>query len=687
MPTKITKNSFQAGMDKDTDPKQVVANKYEDGYNVSLSQDGREKKLSSFLGTTTLQTISAAPVTDRSLVHIMGMYEANAKIGASVATQVDTNVAVVFVYDANGTATFSVFVIPEDGSAQYEIYTEEVTLSDSDRFVDCVIHKEGGTSYAYFTDAEQTPKKLPLDIITSGKGDATPYYNDEIFLIRTGFRGGISALDITTDNNGDLLCGTYQFAIRLFSNDKNKYTKWSMISQPAVIGMGFSNSQNSYGGVGYVSNEDIDVSWTTKVDYSAAIYGYTHYQIAVIENINGGKDFSLTVKVLQPETLSGTSATYNYNTNKQAKELIHIDELTVDDAAVNNLKSLAIKNNRMLALNVNYHPLDYDHPSAVSITASTAIAKSFTNEKAVAYRNYDNATNFVGHYRDELYRFGIVYEDKYGNLSKPKMIDFSGLAGNASATSKDFRFPAKTDGVYGSLLDTNGDIQALGLQLDGIDNHPSWAIGFHIVRVPRKKKILFQTPLVPSILVQPARALGNYPSQKFFSGDTDSYSSDVLNVEATNPEGTFVPKNFYHVLPKSLIRFGDFYGSLDGDGTIYATNDGATTGGGNNYDLYLAAGSAPENVITQSFNETLVLQSTDGATNYKFEVYVSGVPRAIIAADLVTIVMFRRVIGTSPWGSAVSPSPYINYETTTSISIDLSTYDYKFDIQSQDEVT
>jgi len=685
MPTKIHKNSFQGGMDKDTDPAQVENFKYLDGYNLSLSQDGREKKLSAILGTTTLKKLNAAGIT-RGNVHIMGMYEATVSLDTA-----DTLMVLVFYYDGTD---FKIFATPEDTSyaadtltEKYEMYTKTAALTDADMFVDCVVHKEGGTSYAYFTDAEQSPKKLPLVITTGEKGDklngGTSYYDEEIEMLRTGFDGNISAVAVTENGGGDLLCGTYQFAVRLFNSSLNKYTKWSLLTQPVVVRMPYVQSvtagETSYGGVGYVSTSDIDLTISTITNYTTQSL-YDYFQIAVVENIDGAVGSTLTAKVLQPEAYAGTTETYNYTTNKRAKELIHIDELTVDDAAIKNLKSLAIKNNRMLSLNVNYHPLNYNNGNPTVGSGTIPIQKVFTNEASVPYRDSDNATNFVGHFRDELYRYAAVYEDKYGNYSKPYILNFDSAtvtANSAAAGSIDWRFPARTDGTYGTLLGTGGDAQALGLGIRGLVNHPTWAVAVHIVRVPRKKKIQFQTPLIPSVVVQPAKATGGYPAQRKNEAGTDL---DILNVEATNPDGAFVPKNFFHVVAKNMFRFGDLEGTTVNRGTVYATQSSVNkptrsfkvvnslTG----FDYEILFDASLTSIYTHTATDVMGLQIQQDGILGEYQDMVSG--------DDITVTLTRRARGTSDaFGSPVVYTSY-NYnstaETGDSLSLVLGTYDY-----------
>ena len=691
MPTKITKNSFQGGIDKDTDPKQVKNITYSDGYNVSLSQDGKEKKLSSFYGTTILSTlIASGTITANDNIHVMGMYEAKYLIDS-----VEENAAIVFTYNAkSGSELFSVFAVKEDGTV-YTQYSEAITLTDTARFVDCVVYKEGGKSYAYFTDYEKAIKKLPCVITSSGKGDSTPYTREEILLLRTGFRGGITGIDVQRESDhatwkGDLLNGTYQFALRLFNNTENKYTKWGLFTNPVTVGMGYSTTEQSYGGVGYVSDADIALTMTFQEDYTAL---YTHFQIAVIENINGGNGGNLTAKVLQPEALSDAvspyNATYSYATNKIAKELITVEEIVVDDAAIKAVKTLAIKNNRLLMGNVKYRPLDYDHGSGDPIIGDSTAATNtrLTDGKAVAYRDPDNATNKVGHFRGELYRYAVVYEDEFGNFSRPKVLDFSSTAA-AADSGIDCKFPERNDGTMGTLLEANGDIQALGLNIVGLDNHPTWAVAAHIVRAPRKKKVLFQTPLVPSILVQPAKAVGDYPDQRQSSNETETL--DPLNVEAANPEGSFVPKNFFHVLPKSLIRFGDFYGFTPNGGSVISTVYPADIDEASNTFLLKKVTSGTSYNMPTEVERTLYSASADN--DYSIQVYLSdSSQRDIISGDQVTVDFYSRTIGTSSWGTPEN----FNYTGTLTqgscvagaFSLDTTINDYKFEVQSTRLIT
>jgi hypothetical protein len=119
------------------------------------------------------------------------------------------------------------------------------------------------------------------------------------------------------------------------------------------------------------------------------------------------------------------------------------------------------------------------------------------------YTNPNNCVNSKGYFRDELYRFGIVFLDQYGNESAPEPFDFSAFGKN----TKDWRFSNRNDEC---LWNFDSSIKALGLNIAlQKSSLPSWAVAYTIVRMRRKKNILHQTINVPLIAVQPATELPN----------------------------------------------------------------------------------------------------------------------------------------------------------------------------------
>lgn len=690
MPTKLHKNTFEGGLNKDIDSKSIAQNQYTEAFSLSLTRDGKGASLTSIKGTTDIEPLlSNTEYNAISDVHILGAFEGRLRITTG-GIPAETKGIVIFTYN-NDTSSYSVAAYDIAGDTLYTLYAESIQLTDEDRFIDGVIFRENGVDYLYYTDYETVMKKIPLDF-----DSAFPIFNrEEILLQRTGFRGNTGFVSIGHGNGGDLLCGVYQFAYRLFNSTNDRYTKWSLLSNPIQIGMdGDPTDEQAYGGVGFVTNADIQIELELLQNYSSL---YDYYQLAVIENLDGSKEPTLTAKVLKPEAITQfnfvplpsnpATVTYNYRTNAVAEDLVTVDDLTIDDAAIKAVKSISIKNNRLLAGNIKYHELDYDNNDPVVGNTTSPIIQTLSG--VAAYSDYSNTPAYVGHWRDELYRYAISYFDEFGNYSRPKVLDFSSVTANRAAQGKDFRFPDRDNGQYGPLIDSSGNIQALGLRIQDINNHPSWAKGFIILRAPRKKKIQFQTPAVPSILVQPAKAVGDYPDQR---SNESGNKLDVLNADLANPEGSYVPKNFFHVLPKNLIREGDIVGTV-GLGSIYTILNDA------DYN------SIVEFWLTSDFltYDPIVISYSAGGleTNKDFQFTYSGVSQDNIQfyRDVTTkfvggenngvkVYVYREAVGTTTFtgfrtgGEIDILGDATTYDTDSdSYSVDTVNYNYLFDIR------
>jgi hypothetical protein len=684
MPTKIHQNTFQGGLNKDVDPKNLPNNQYVEAISISLTRDGKQTNPTPIKGTTSLETLLSGTGINDADMHILGSY----RVRGLVNGVNKDGIAAIVYSDKLNFEEYQIYFYDIAGDAKYLLYENTIDLTNADRYVDGVVYREDGVDYLYITDFQSPIKKIPCNTGATAPDNSTPIYTDiDVTLVRGGFQGEISSF--TVSSGGDLACGTYQFAYRLIHDGQNRYTKWTVITNPIPISQNVNGTDaittEAYGGVGYLSDAEIDITLTTDGDLSSS---YTHYQVAVIENLDGTEAPQLNVKILKPVTMFVTSTTYKYKTNKIAQGVVSIDELTIDDAAIEAVKTLAVKNNRLIAGNVKYHDLEYDSSGGDPAVGTTTIPikQTFTGDRAVAYRDPNNNAK-VGYFRDEVYRFGVVYEDKYGNFSKPKVLDFSGLAvGNNKATSGiDFKFPARNDGNFGPLLDaTNGDIVAIGLAIKNLTNHPTWARKVHIVRVPRKKNIIYQTPLVPSILVQPAKAEGLYPTTP---DDLSGGELEELNVEAANPDGSYAPKNFFHMLPKSLLRYGDFYGVIETRGGVYGTHN-ITSG------AYQWVPAAINETLTGLDGHTIYVSDNEAGPYYRAKdvdsnVYIrmrwtsdSTPPvgfKDIVAGDALTVRVKRRAIGTTPFSTTVET--LVSYASTTALSpLDLTQYDYLIEI-------
>ncbi len=131
--------------------------------------------------------------------------------------------------------------------------------------------------------------------------------------------------------------------------------------------------------------------------------------------------------------------------------------------------------------------------------------------------------------------------------SNERIKQLFGEKGNhAQADVKDFKFPSREIPEF-SLLDSKDDPTAIGLTITGIKNHPSWAKAFAIVRLPRKKNIIFQTPQINTIAVEGVLTPGD-----FFDSTTATNVVEEGWISDNNTQGYNMKED--HFAPKAHFR-------------------------------------------------------------------------------------------------------------------------------------
>ena len=117
-----------------------------------------------------------------------------------------------------------------------------------------------------------------------------------------------------------------------------------------------------------------------------------------------------------------------------------------------------------------------------------------------------------------------------------------------TVTGFDVRFPGRNSYITGNsftIFDNSGNIQSLGLRLEDIDNHPTWARGFVILRANRIKDIQFQTPLIPMNKVYGVGPIEEYPQQANEISGTGRRVVEYPSAQPMGPFETYVPRNYH----------------------------------------------------------------------------------------------------------------------------------------------
>lgn len=527
---KLTKNTFEQGLITDIDDARRQPTSYGDAHNVTLVGDGSFFGLKDFKGTLPVGHVSGG-ITDNlasNVRTVVGKYKIGDTEGVNCLTHFITS------NQAGDQGAFYITCYDLDNNVLYYLYRETglgTEYFDEHRIVDTRVYPENGLDYIYFSDGFSEMRQLRCEIPTGAADYFLSAY--DISLQRRGANGTLTLASITS--TGTLLSGTYQYAYRMVDPDTKRLTKWSALTVPFHVYQSEDTTPDPvFSAVGASTPFAINV---TVAPTQEELDNFTHYQLAVVENIYPVTTSVQPASLLPIQTIGGSSATYSHKSNEKIG-LVPIEDLTVDLAAIKTVKTLAVSRNRLFLGNVKYHQFDFDNGEPATggsiITDAASQADSFSNQEFSSTR--------IGHFRDETYRYGIVYRDNYGNKAQVKHLDLSSITDNQiTAGLKDLRYPGRDTSNSYTLFNTDGKLQSLGLRLSNLHNHPTWAVGFEIVRAKRIKRILFQTPVVPMASVTGIGAFDDYPSQS----TTSTASAHVAYPDA-QPQinlPVLVPKN------------------------------------------------------------------------------------------------------------------------------------------------
>lgn len=427
----------------------------------------------------------------------------------------------------------------------YSVYKQEGlpdSYASADRIIDAKSYPENGKDILYFTDNYNEPRQLRCEIPIPHSDNFLSDY--DLSLQKYGANGTINFNTSTAiAAGGTLLSGTYQFAYRLLNPTTKTYTKWSSLTNPVHVYNKISSTYAVYAsGYGLSTNRKIVFSINPSPEELSAIGAsdLTHFQVAVLENVNPTAT-SLEASLLSVDTISlvSNAINYEYKANYNIGK-ISIDEIVIDAAAIEKAKTLTISQNRLFVGNTQYLNLEYDNgvPQLDDASASNNEFITYSRENDQDLELEKDLSFRKGYFRGEVYRFAIVYFDKYGNKSQPYVLDMTDVSGNTISGATDLKFPER--GSSYPILNSSDNPVNIGLKLK-IKNHPSWAVGFEIVRENRVKKVYYQTPVVPMMSVKGVGAIETYPSTPTISdaGTTASYPS----AQPQDPNEVYVPKN------------------------------------------------------------------------------------------------------------------------------------------------
>lgn len=588
---KIATNTFQKGINKDIDPKQLPEGYYIDANGMSATGDGNFFALEAIksslqVGSVNVLNYKVIFTASVDCLYRNGVFSGQTEdeITPSIFMWLQSSTfSIARIFNTKRNTVHRIVLPAEAGNSpviflndpDFEIFTDKgystifITNKDSDSNgadnvyqFKCLIEQRVSDNGFITPRLNDTSDPKAVSLFEYFPSDELTYYeSSEVDIVQRG---------------GRLFSGTYQFVYRYFNTVSGVYSKWSLPTQPVPIfpipnkstltAMSGAEVRDDFSDVsGGLPGEITDLCVNLKINNAGSSSFHSYWnavQLGVIKNINGSKEIDTRVYITEP-SIDWKSAEYIRYTGFEAETENPIEEVAVPFAPITGFKTIAIKDNRILAGNVkqpNYEVnTTYGTPEAIfqniaidrpleGVTGDS-IGGNFTkNEynrfgakttnKLPGYKNHRNNVSYRGYFRNESYRFGIVYFDKYGNASPVKPL-------------LDYRFPDRrsapiiqqyshtTANGFSENLGTQSRLRAMGLRINNISNHPSWAVGFAIVRALRVRNVVYQSPYIPAIAVQPAEGISK-PSPDIAS------SISAL--------GSFIPKKLTHVVARNILQ-------------------------------------------------------------------------------------------------------------------------------------
>lgn len=558
MAQRLTQNSFEGGLNTDVSKSKLNPTFYTEAHNVDSVADGDFFALKNIKGTTKTKVFVNPPNTA-----VLGVFANKYLIGG-----VQKHCLTVFTagdpFTAGNPDIFKVWCYDPEAGEVYELFQEDITSDylTPNRVVDAFGYAENNIDHIYFTDHYNEMRYLRCEI-------PSPYVAN--FLSEADIsiqrRGAVGAVRLDTlgavVTGGSLLSGAYQYAYRMVDPVNKRFTKWSSLSSPLHI---YSDNNSATGFV--YSDYGMPTNFKAVLQINLPtreINDFDYFQVVVVENvyptgpesITEGENQTFVASLLPVAKVSdyivGTQITnYEHKTNAKVG-LVAIEDIVVDYAAIKNVKTLNVSQKRLVGGNIEYHNLQFDHPSGDPIADGSVITR--TSEDGDLFSTHRQSI-FRGYFRDEVYRFGIVYIDKYGNRSPVKVLNLNIASDNQiSGTLPDMRFPSRATSNSWSLFDGSSParLRSLGLKLSNIRNHPKWAVGFEIVRAKRIKKIVTQTPLIPMTYVEGIGAIASYPSLAVTLSAGGAGDAKYPDAQPQTTDEIYMPKNLFWPDRRAII--------------------------------------------------------------------------------------------------------------------------------------
>jgi hypothetical protein len=482
----------------------------------------------------------------------------------------------------NGVGDSNIYIVNLDFSSVYKIY-DDASRPSRDRseglnigkVVDGFHTKDGRDNYLIWVDNENPIRSIKLEVNDAAVYDnSTPalsplFIANEPDLLLLQRLYPVDMLDVSgVSEGGALVSGHYCFVYRYYNTETQRYGAWSLFTQPLpVVTNGVPSSTNDIISVGEGVNTNLKVSLALNKSHFHKDY-YDSVQVAWVVYTSEVRPAAMFVTDPSKDYYTGSGNIVI--TGSEKTQEVDLSDANVGDSQILTCKTIEEENGRMFLGNITYREMDVPDPtltSAQTIKHGMDVEVDPMERGSIAGAGYADPLNTYskkGYWRGECYRFAKVYINKFGHTTKPVSIDFSSLAGynpashnstwqlNWASAGTDWKFLDRESSQGSLFSQTSDQIEAIGLRLQGVGGHPSWAYAVAIVRARRIPDIIGQTPVINGV---PASGV-SYNTGFFFylAPYTTPFGAGQGGYDYTGQADTFVPKLMSTGVAKGILQ-------------------------------------------------------------------------------------------------------------------------------------
>lgn len=419
-----TFHTLTGGQDSDTSSDYFKEDRLREVVNMELIQEQNAIRLQTIRSTREILEWIEQPSTNLNVlaaVNVQAVYEANT-VGNTDTVEHES--ILVFSYDDdNGSVITLIDIETDDKFVLYPNLDDNSPLNfPPNGTVSASFTKENGQPQIYWDDYKNELRKINLVITQAGvlAGNPANITNRSMSVRRR--IGVIATTNHSLATGGSLASGSYQIFARLYNTITGDRSKWSLASNPIPIcdPLGLSGDPIIGSMVGQVHDRKIVFRLDT---LNSEIQYYDSYQLAVVKSIDGLAIPSTVAYVTLPEkddyaNIAAGTANVEYKGATGVEKEVPLESIVGEDAGIEYAKTQCIKDNRLWRGNIKYFDYKNDRGGAKVVNAETI-------KEIVDYKNPLSTTNKKGHWRDEVYAYGLGYLDEFGNVGLVEPLDLS----------------------------------------------------------------------------------------------------------------------------------------------------------------------------------------------------------------------------------------------------------------------